>query len=152
MSFILKRSRKKGYKTYLQIVETHYSPEKKYSVQRLYKKLGDEQALSESLGTDAYEHYKKEVDALNKKNADERKALKETLISEASPLKNIGYFLPHAVYQKMSMDLYLDILLSQSDIQCDKKQLIHDLVIVNVNMKMYIPANVNMYNLTCHFL
>ena len=23
---------------------------------------------------------------------------------------------------------------------------------VNVNMKMYIPANVNMYNLTCHFL
>lgn len=132
MSFILKRSRKKGYKTYLQIVETHYSPEKKYSVQRLYKKLGDEQALSESLGTDAYEYYKKEVDTLNKKNANERKALKETLISETSPLKNIGYFLPHAVYQKMSMDLYLDILLSQSDIQCDKKQLLHDLVMARI--------------------
>ena len=132
MSFILKRSKKKGYKTYLQIVETHYSPEKKYSVQRLYKKLGDEQALSESLGTDAYEYYKKEVDALNKKNANERKTLKEALISETSPLKNIGYFLPHAVYQKMSMDLYLDILLSQSDIQCDKKQLIHDLVMARI--------------------
>ena len=31
-------------------------------------------------------------------------------------------------------------------------ELISEFGIVNVNMKMYIPANVNMYNLTCHFL
>ena len=132
MSFILKRSKKQGYKTYLQIVETHYSPEKKYSVQRLYKKLGDEQTLSDSLGMDAYAYYKKEVEALNKKDAIKRKTLKEKLIDEISPLKNIGYFLPHAVYQKMNMDLYLDILLSQSDIQCDKKQLFHDLIMSRI--------------------
>lgn len=132
MSFILKRSKKQGYKTYLQIVETHYSPEKKYSVQRLYKNLGDEHILSESLGMDAYEYYKKEVEFLNKKDALERKTLKEKLICEVSPLKNIGYFLPHALYQKMNMDLYLDILLSQSDIQCDKKQLFHDLIMSRI--------------------
>jgi len=110
MAYFLKQSKlKKG--TYLQIYESYWNSETKGAKHKSYKALGYVDELINSGIEDPVEYYKKEVEKMNKARNDEISEKKQRTISE-SPIKNIGYFLPHGVMNRLgvSTDIrYTDI-------------------------------------------
>jgi len=87
MAYFLKRTPIKG-RTYLSIVESVYSPEKKGAAHKIFKSLASVETHKANGIDDPIAHFQKEVDELNK----EARAEKERVISDVSPLMHLGYF------------------------------------------------------------
>ena len=87
MAFFLKKTRLNG-RTYLSIVESFYSHDKKGTAHRTYKSLSSVETLLASGIEDPIAYCQKEVDQLNA----EREKKSEKLISEISPKRYLGYF------------------------------------------------------------
>lgn len=109
MAYFLKKSNnRKG--TYLQIYESHYDSERKQTVHSSVKAIGYVHELIEKGISDPVTFYKDEVTKMN----DERKANKSLKaiqkISDVSPLKNVGYFLPKAVLNSLNVKEIFKIL------------------------------------------
>ena len=108
MAYFLKVSHlKKG--DYLQIYDSFHDKEKKHSVHKSYKALGYLDDLIASGIDDPISFYKAEVDKMNKKVKKEKEELSIKKIDE-SPVKNLGYFLIKAIFNKLGVKFHLDLL------------------------------------------
>ena len=91
MSFFIKKTVVKG-RTFLQISQSFYNPEKKTSSNRVYEKIGYLDKLLEQGIKDPVAHYSKKVAKLNKEHRQNLEQEKAEKISENNT-KNFGYFL-----------------------------------------------------------
>ena len=82
---------------------------KKHSVHKSYKALGYLDDLIASGIDDPISFYKAEVDKMNKKVKKEKEELSIKKIGE-SPVKNLGYFLIKAIFNKLGVKFHLDLL------------------------------------------
>ena len=64
MAYFLKKSKQKN-RTYLAIVESFYSPEKKGTAHRTFRSLGSVETLMKNGIEDPIAHYSREVEQLN---------------------------------------------------------------------------------------
>ena len=87
MAYFLKKSTLKG-RTYLSIVESYYSPQKRGGAHRTYKSLASVETWKAKGIDDPIAYFQKEVDELNKNNKN-KDSLK---ISNHSPELCLGYF------------------------------------------------------------
>ncbi len=103
MAYFLKQTRLKG-RTYLSIVESFYSHEKKGTAHRTYQSLRSVETLTASGMEDPVAFYQKEVDRLNA----EREKKSEKMISEVSPKRYLGYFPLKALLEKLSIQKHIN--------------------------------------------
>jgi len=108
MAYFLKVSHiKKG--TYLQIYESFRDKSRKCSAQKCFKSLGYLDDLIASGISDPISHFKNEVSKMNKKAKKDKEELSIKKI-EQSPVKNLGYFLINALFNKLDIKSHLDLL------------------------------------------
>lgn len=87
MAYFLKKAKLKG-RTYLSIVESYYSHEKRGAAHRTYKSLSSVETWKAKGIDDPVAHFQKEVDKLNEE-AKDKKVIK---ISDRTPKMSLGYF------------------------------------------------------------
>ena len=108
MSYFLRiKNKPKG--KYLAIYDSSYDSIKKHNVSKIYKSLGYESTLITTEITDPISYYKNLCLDLNKKRRDE-KTSNRLLISNISPLKNVGYFLAESYFDKINISLEFNVL------------------------------------------
>ena len=107
MRFFLKKTTPSKKGLYLQIYRTNYVPGKG-NQNKSFKALGYVSDLIEKGIHDPVAYALDMVDELNKKHL----LLKEKQIGETSILKNVGYFLPKAMFDFLNMDSHLNIVAS----------------------------------------
>ena len=98
MAYFLKKTHNKG-RTYLSIVESYYSPQKRCGAHRTYKSLASVESQIAKGIDDPIAHFQKEVDALNDEVSND-KVLK---ISDSSPELYLGYFPFVSLLNKMNI-------------------------------------------------
>ena len=101
MSFFIKKTVVKG-RTFLQISQSFYDPEKKTSSNRVYEKIGYLDKLIEQGIEDPISHFSKKVAKLNK---EQRQVLEQEKIEKISEnnTKNFGYFLIKAMFNTLGL-------------------------------------------------
>ena len=104
MAYFLKKSTLKG-RTYLSIVESFYSHDKRGAAHRTYKSLASVESWRAKGIDDPIAHFQKEVDDLNRA----RKIDNVRKISNASPELYLGYFPFEAIMKKMNIKKYVDL-------------------------------------------
>ena len=127
MSYFLRvRKYKKG--NYLSIVDSKHVTGKKHNQSKVYKTLGYEKDLITDEIKDPIEFYKNECKKLNsERNADKSNG-RET-IADVSPNKNLGYFLPKKVINKLNFKLEFKAFeRNNSTFKCDIYRIYLDLV------------------------
>ena len=107
MRYFLKKSKPSKKGLYLQIYRTNYVPGKG-NMNKSYKALGYFDDLVKQGIKDPIEYAKNQIDELNSQH----KLDKEKQIGETSNLKNLGYFLPKAMFALLNMDRDLNIVAS----------------------------------------
>ena len=85
MAYFLKKAKLKG-RTYLSIVESYYSHDKRGAAHRTYKSLSSVETWKAKGIDDPVAHFQKEVEKLNKE-AKNKKVIK---ISDKTPKTNLG--------------------------------------------------------------
>ncbi len=107
MRYFLKKSTPSKKGLYLQIYRTNYVPGKG-NQNKSFKALGYVSDLIEKGINDPISYALEIIDELNKKH----ELLKEKQIGETSILKNVGYFLPKAMFDFLNMDKHINIVAS----------------------------------------
>ncbi len=107
MRYFLKKSTPSKKGLYLQIYRTNYVPGKG-NQNKSFKALGYVSDLIENGIDDPIGSALQMIDELNK----EHELLKEKQIDDSSTLKNVGYFLPKAMFDLLNMDKHLNIVAS----------------------------------------
>ena len=122
MAYFLKQSTLKG-RTYLAIVESFYSHEKKGTAHRCYKSLGSVETHKANGMSDPVSFYQREVDTLNQKRSDEgtRK------ISDKSPLLHLGYFPLKGIMEKLKVKKWVDYFKLTTEFDFDLYELLSSL-------------------------
>jgi len=123
MAYFLKQSPLKG-RTYLAIVESFYSNEKKGTAHKTFKSLGSIETHKANGIDDPVSHFQKEVDELNQKHNAER----TRTISAISPLRHLGYFPLKSIADKMGVKKYVDYFKLTTDFGFDLYELLSSLV------------------------
>lgn len=123
MAYFLKKTPLKG-RTYLSIVESFYSPDKKGAAHRVYKSLSSVETWRKKGIDDPIAHFQKEVDELNK----ERSKDKEPKISEVSPELYLGYFPFASLMRKMDIRKYIDMFTQAHRFEYDLYELMSSLI------------------------
>ena len=123
MAYFLKKTPLKG-RTYLSIVESYYSHDKKGSAHRVYKSLASVETWIKKGIEDPIAHFQKEVDELNKaKNLN-----KEPKISDISPERYAGYFPFVSLMKKMDIKNYVDMFTRFNRFEYDLYEILSSLV------------------------
>lgn len=104
MAYFLKKATLKG-RTYLSIVESFYSHEKKGTAHKTFKSLGSVETLIANGIQDPIAFYQEEVDKLN----NERKTTTIHKISDIPPIKHLGYFPLKSILEKLDIKKFLDL-------------------------------------------
>ncbi len=107
MRYFLKKTTPSKKGLYLQIYRTNYVPGKG-NQNKSFKALGYVSDLKEKGIDDPIAYALEMIDELNK----EHKLFKEKQIGDSSTLKNVGYFLPKAMFDLLNMDKHLNIVAS----------------------------------------
>ena len=107
MAYFLKKTTLKG-RTYLSIVESFYSHEKRGAAHRTYKSLASVETWKAKGIEDPIAHFQKEVDELNS----QRKNEGVPKISTVSPELYLGYFPFVSLMNKMNIKKYVDYVVS----------------------------------------
>lgn len=107
MRFFVKKSTPSSKGEYLQIYQSSYIPGKG-SRNRSYEAIGYVDELKKKGIDDPYKFAQDKVDALNGNH----RLLKEKQIGDSSILKNVGYFLPKAMFDFLNIDSHLNIVAS----------------------------------------
>lgn len=107
MRFFLKKTTPSKKGLYLQIYRTNYVSGKG-NQNKSFKALGYVSDLIEKGINDPIAYALEMIDELNKKH----QLLREKQIGETSILKNVGYFLPKAMFDFLNMDNHLNIVAS----------------------------------------
>ena len=104
MAYFLKKATLKG-RTYLFIVESFYSHEKKGTAHKTFKSLGSVETLKTNGIDDPIAFYQNEVDKLN----NERKTTTVPKISDIPPIKHLGYFPLKSILEKLGVKKFIDL-------------------------------------------
>ena len=124
MAYFLKQAHLKG-RTYLSIVESYYSPEKHGAAHRTYKSLkAVEFWKAQGNIYDPVAYFQKEVDRLNKMNADKN----TRKISDRTPEMYIGYFPFMSIMKKMDIKKYVDYFSKHNKFSYDLYELMSSLI------------------------
>jgi len=123
MAYFLKQATLKG-RTYLSIVESYYSREKKGTVHKTFKSLGSIETHKSNGRDDPVTDFQKEVDDLNRAHNVER----DRMISDKSPLLFLGYFPLKSIMEKLSIKKYVDYFKLTTDFGFDLYELLSSLV------------------------
>ncbi len=107
MRYFLKKSTPSKKGLYLQIYRTNYVPGKG-NQNKSFKALGYVSDLKEKGIDDPIRYALEMIDELNKHH----KLLLEKQIGQSSTLKNVGFFLPKAMFDLLNMDRHLNIVAS----------------------------------------
>lgn len=107
MRYFLKKTTPSKKGLYLQIYRTNYVPGKG-NQNKSFKALGYVSDLIENGIDDPIAYALEMIDELNQKH----ELLKEKQIGESSTLKNVGYFLPKAMFDFLNIDNHLNIVAS----------------------------------------
>lgn len=123
MAYFLKKSTLKN-RTYLAIVESFYSHDKKGTAHKTFKSLGSIETLIDNGMVDPIAHFQKEVDALNKEKTDAgvRK------ITDKSPVLYMGYFPFKNLLDKLKIKKYVDYFKLTNNFEFDLYELISSLI------------------------
>ena len=123
MAYFLKKTHNKG-RTYLSIVESYYSPQKRCGAHRTYKSLASVESWIAKGIDDPIAHFQKEVDALNDEVSND-KVLK---ISDSSPELYLGYFPFASLLNKMNIKKYVDYFNFSNSFEFDLYELLSSLI------------------------
>jgi len=123
MAYFLKKARLKG-RTYLSIVESFYSSEKKGAAHKTYKSLGSVETHKAKGMNDPIAVFQKEVDTLNHN----RNAESTRTISAVSPLRHLGYFPIKSIADKLGVKKYVDYFKLTTDFEFDLNELMLSLI------------------------
>ena len=123
MAYFLKRATLKG-RTYLSIVESFYSSEKKGAAHKTFKSLGSVETHKANGMDDPIAFFQKEIDELNR----ERNAGNARTISAVSPLRHLGYFPLKSIADKLGVKKYVDYFKLTTDFDFDLYGLLSSLI------------------------
>ncbi len=123
MAYFLKKTHNKG-RTYLSIVESYYSPQKRCGAHRTYKSLASVESWIAKGIDDPIAHFQKEVDDLNDEVSND-KVLK---ISDSSPELYLGYFPFVSLLNKMNIKKYIDYFNFSNSFEFDLYELLSSLI------------------------
>jgi len=123
MAYFLKKATLKG-RTYLSIVESFYSSEKKGAAHKTFKSLGSIEAHKANGINDPVAVFQKEVDELNRKRNTEG----VRTISAISPLRHLGYFPIKSIVDKLGVKKYVDYFELTTDFGFDLYELLSSLI------------------------
>lgn len=114
MAYFLKKSIQKN-RTYLSIVESMYSHDKKGTVHKTYKSLSSVESLKALGIQDPLTYAQQLVDELNEK----RNSDGVQLIDNITPVKHLGYFPLKAILDKLDIHKYINYFKLSTDFQFD---------------------------------
>lgn len=123
MAYFLKKTTLKG-RTYLSIVESFYSHEKRGAAHRTYKSLASVETWKAKGIEDPIAHFQKEVDELNS----QRKNEGVPKISTVSPELYLGYFPFVSLMNKMNIKKYVDYFNLSNSFEFDLYELLSSLI------------------------
>ena len=123
MAYFLKQTPLKG-RTYLSIVESFYSREKKGTAHRTLKSLSSVETHKANGMEDPIAVFQKEVDELNSKQRVET----ERTISNKSPLLHLGYFPLKSIMEKLKIKKYVDYFKLTCNFEFDLYELLSSLI------------------------
>lgn len=123
MAYFLKKATLKG-RTYLSIVESFYSSEKKGAAHKTFKSLGSIETHKANGIDDPVAFFQKEVDELNQK----RNAENVRTISPVSPLRHLGYFPIKSISEKLGVKKYIDYFKLTTEFGFDLYELLSSLI------------------------
>ena len=123
MAYFLKKTHRNG-RTYLSIVESYYSPQKRCGAHRTFKSLASVESWKAKGIDDPIAHFQKEVNALNDEISNSQ-ALK---ISESSPELYLGYFPFVSLLNKMNIKKFVDYFNISNSFEFDLYELLSSLV------------------------
>lgn len=103
MAYFLKKSYLKG-RTYLSIVESYYSHQKRGAAHRTYKSLASVETWKAKGIEDPIAHFQKEVDQLNQ----QAQSKQVQQISDLSPKRFLGYFPMKAILDHLEIRKYIN--------------------------------------------
>ena len=123
MAYFLKKAKLKG-RTYLSIVESYYSHEKRGAAHRTYKSLSSVETWKAKGIDDPVAHFQKEVDKLNEE-AKDKKVIK---ISDRTPKMSLGYFPFVSIMNKLGIKKYVDYFNLSNSCEYDIYELLSSLI------------------------
>ena len=123
MAYFLKKATLKG-RTYLSIVESFYSHEKKGTAHKTFKSLGSVETLKTNGIDDPIAFYQNEVDKLN----NERKTTTVPKISDIPPIKHLGYFPLKSILEKLGVKKFIDLYKLVTNFDFDLYSMLSSLV------------------------
>ena len=123
MAYFLKKTHRNG-RTYLSIVESYYSPQKRCGAHRTFKSLASVESWKAKGIDDPIAHFQKEVNALNDEISNSQ-ALK---ISESSPELYLGYFPFVSLLNKMNIKKFVDYFNISNSFEFDLYELLSSLI------------------------
>jgi transposase len=111
MAYFLKKTKnKKG--IYLQIYEGFYDPTRGHAVQRSFRPIGYLDDLIKQGVSDPLTFFQLEVVQLNLQRNEENNRIKNKLISDITPERNLGYFPLKSLNESLGVKKYLDLMQS----------------------------------------
>lgn len=123
MAYFLKKTPLKG-RTYLSIVESYYSHDKRGTAHRIYKSLASVETWIKKGIDDPIAHFQKEVDELNRLKGND----KSPKISDISPELYLGYFPFASLLNKMDVKPYIDMFTKYNHFEYDLYELLTTLI------------------------
>lgn len=123
MAYFLKKVTKKN-RTYISIVESFYSHDKKETSHRTFRSLGSVESQIENGIDDPIAYFQLEVDELNHNKTNDQ----FMLIDEIPPIKHVGYFLLNSIMNKMKIKNYIDFFKFSTDFHFDLYDILSSLV------------------------
>lgn len=116
MAYFLKKTPLKG-RTYLSIVESFYSHDKKGTAHRTFKSLGSVETLKDNGVDDPIAFYQTEVDRLNlqRKHEMANEKFNQRIISDVSPERYLGYFPLANIMNDLDVEMHFNYMQSNRD-------------------------------------
>lgn len=123
MAYFLKQTKLKG-RTYLSIVDSFYSHQKKGTAHKVYKSLSSVETWKEKGLDDPVAYFQKEVDLLNA----QREKEKTEEISDRSPKRYLGYFMARSIMDQMKIRKDVDYFRLVTDFDFDLYEVMSSLI------------------------
>ena len=123
MAYFLKQTKLNG-RTYLSIVDSFYSHQKKGTSHKVYKSLASIETWKKNGLEDPVAHFQKEVDQLNA----QRQMEKTSEISDRSPKRYLGYFFARLIMDKLQIRKEVDYFKLVTDFDFDLYEVMASLI------------------------
>ncbi len=127
MAYFLKKTKnKKG--LYLQIYESHWDPARRHTVHKSIRPIGYEHELIESGIENPIEHFKAEIDEMNKLRKEEKNTSKTRKIGDVTPECFLGHFPLRSINEQLGVDKDISYLELVGGFKFNLYDLLSDLI------------------------